>query len=148
MSKPNITPRLSLKVMDMPVAAPDAEAVRAVRDAAVAIERTFTNGSDWRAVVGQLRLIAKILESPSRICKTCGSGFRVENGAAFALLHRGLAFARHCEPCRNRRRQERHHRGEAGRTSHRTNDADRQADGREACRSRPYGRGNGLGQAS
>ena len=137
MPTPNTPPRLSLKVMDMPVGAPDAEAVRAVRDAAVAIERTFTNGSDWRAVVGQLRLIAKVLESPSRVCKTCGSGFRVENGVAFALMHRGLALARHCEACRNRRRQERRDCGEAGRTSDRADDTDRQADGREACRSRP-----------
>lgn len=148
MPTPNMTPRLSLKVTDMPVGASDAEAARAVRDAAVAIERTFTNGSDWRSVVGHLRLMVKILAHPPRTCKTCGAGFRVENGAAFALMHRGLALARHCEACRNRRRQERRHRGEAGRTSHRTDDADRQADGREACRSRSYGRGNGLGHAS
>jgi hypothetical protein len=107
MPTPNTTPRLSLKVMDMPVAAPDAEAVRAVREAAVAIERTFSNGSDWRSVVGQLRLMVKILEDPPRTCKTCGSGFRLENGVAFALMHRGQALARHCEACRNRRRQER-----------------------------------------
>lgn len=148
MPAPNNTRRLFLKVTDMPVGEPDIVAACAVREAAAAIERTFATGSDWRAVVGQLRLIARILESPSRICKTCGSGFRVENGVAFALLHRGLAFTRHCEPCRNRRRQERLHRAEAGRTGHRTDDAAKQADGREACRSRPYGRGNGLGHAS
>ena len=110
MPAPNNTRRLFLKVTDMPVGEPDVEAAWAVREAAAAIARTFATGSDWRAVVGQLRLIAKILESPSRICKTCGSGFRVENGVAFALMHRGLAFARHCEACRNRRRQERHDR--------------------------------------
>jgi hypothetical protein len=146
--RPNITPRLSLKVMDMRVAAPDAEAVRAVRDAAVAIERTFTNGSDWRSVVGHLRLMVKILEDPPRTCKTCGAGFRVENGVAFALMHRGLALARHCEACRDRRRQERHRRGEAGRTGHRTDDAAKQADGRGGLPITPLRPGKRPGQAS
>lgn len=107
MDTPNVKPCSSLRVEDMPADAQNAEAALAVRAAVASIERQFVNGSDWRSTVGQLRLIVKILEQPSRSCRRCGGTFRLENGTAFAFFRSGMPVPRHCESCREQRRQER-----------------------------------------
>jgi hypothetical protein len=97
----------AFRVTDMLVEPADADAARALRQAVAAIERTFVDGADWRAVVGQLRLMIKILEDPPRTCQRCCRRFRLENGAAFAFFRRGMAVPRHCAACRTQRRHER-----------------------------------------
>jgi hypothetical protein len=98
---------VSFAVTDRPVTPSDVDAVRALHEAVAVIEQNFVNGSDWPAVVGQLRLMIRILDEPPRMCRRCRCPFRLEHGAAFALYRRALAFPRHCESCRAARRQER-----------------------------------------
>jgi hypothetical protein len=99
-------PAVSFAVTDRLVTAPDREAARAIHEAVAAIERTFIGGAEWRAVVGALQLMRRILEEPPRTCKRCGGRFRLEHGAAFALYHRCLPLPKHCADCRAVRRQE------------------------------------------
>lgn len=98
---------VSFAVTDRPVSPPDGDAVRALRDAAAAIERTFDAGADWRSVVASLNLTRRILEEPPRICRRCGRAWMLEHGVTFALHRRGLPLPRHCADCRAVRRQER-----------------------------------------
>jgi hypothetical protein len=72
-----------------------------------AIERTFVGGAEWRAVVGAMQLMRRILEEPARRCRRCGGPFRLDYGAAFALYRRGLPVPKLCAACRVLRRRER-----------------------------------------
>jgi hypothetical protein len=98
---------VSFAVTDRPVTPPDADGVRAIHEAAAAIERTFVGGAEWRSVVASLHLMRRILEEPARTCRRCHRPFQLEHGAAFALYRRSLPLPKHCGECRAANRRER-----------------------------------------
>ena len=99
---------VSFAVTDRPVTASDADAVRTLREAVAAIQRTFDgHGADWRGIVASLHLMRRILEEPPRTCQRCGRAWMLEHGVTFALHRRGLPLPKYCAVCRAVRRQER-----------------------------------------
>ena len=98
---------VTFPVTDKPVALPDVDAAHAIAEAVAAIERTFSGGADWPAVVGSLQLMRRILDEPPRSCRRCGRAWMLEHGVTFALHRRGLPLPKYCADCRAVRRQER-----------------------------------------